>query len=353
MLVGESPASWECRLGAARRALSPGYRRREPEATLLYSLVAEHLDALLLDLAAASPNGHGLPRHVEKELRALLDCGRLEDDVVADEPDQLLLFATRSPVARGAATPDNALPPRCARLGGFSLHANAAVHANDRQGVEALCRYGLRPPLAQSRLALDDDGHVLYRMKRTFADGTHTLRFTPRDFLLRLAALVPPPGFHMVRYFGQFAAHARGRRALASRGPRRLAAAGSADAAPGATTPPPALAAPLTSTAAGDGGSEQAVLQYAHDRDDTTVPEGPDDPARPRRLAWAALLRRAWRLDALACPKCGGRMALVAVILDPAVAGKIVRHLGLGTRAPPAARRLAPDPAGADAPFVE
>ena len=46
-------------------------------------------------------------------------------------------------------------------------------------------------------------------------------------------------------------------------------------------------------------------------------------------------------------------MALVAVILDPAVAGKIVRHLGLGTRAPPAARRLAPDPAGADAPLVE
>jgi hypothetical protein len=46
-------------------------------------------------------------------------------------------------------------------------------------------------------------------------------------------------------------------------------------------------------------------------------------------------------------------MALIAVILDPAVAGKILHHLGLGTRAPPAAPRLAPDPAGADAPFVE
>ena len=46
-------------------------------------------------------------------------------------------------------------------------------------------------------------------------------------------------------------------------------------------------------------------------------------------------------------------MGLVAVILDPAVAAKIVRHLGLGTRAPPAARRVTPDPAGADAPVVE
>ena len=46
-------------------------------------------------------------------------------------------------------------------------------------------------------------------------------------------------------------------------------------------------------------------------------------------------------------------MALVAVVLDPAVAGMIVRHLGLGTRAPPAARRVTPARAGADAPFVE
>ena len=78
MLVADSPASWECRPGAAHRALPPGYRRREPEATLLYALVTEHLDDLLVGLATASPYGHGLPRHVEKELRAFLDCGRLE-----------------------------------------------------------------------------------------------------------------------------------------------------------------------------------------------------------------------------------------------------------------------------------
>ena len=46
-------------------------------------------------------------------------------------------------------------------------------------------------------------------------------------------------------------------------------------------------------------------------------------------------------------------MALLAVILDPAVAGKIVRHLGLGIRAPPAVRRVTPAPADADLPFVE
>ena len=57
---------------------SGSYRRREPEATLLYRLVAEELDGVEHDLAAASPYGRGLPRPVAKELRALLDDGRLE-----------------------------------------------------------------------------------------------------------------------------------------------------------------------------------------------------------------------------------------------------------------------------------
>ena len=37
-------------------------------------------------------------------------------------------------------------------------------------------------------------------MKRVFGDGTAVQRFTPRDFVVRLCALVPPPRTHMVRY---------------------------------------------------------------------------------------------------------------------------------------------------------
>ena len=85
--------------------------------------------------------------------------------------------------------------------------------------------------------------------------------------------------------------------------------------------------------------------------DDATV-AGPDDPGRPRRLAWAELLKRAWRLDALACPKCGGRMGLIAVILDPSVAEKIITHLGLASRAPPAPR-FTPELETAEVPLVD
>ena len=42
-------------------------------------------------------------------------------------------------------------------------------------------------------------------MKRRFSDGRQTLRFTPRELLLRLCALVPPRGMHMVRYHGGYA----------------------------------------------------------------------------------------------------------------------------------------------------
>ena len=85
--------------------------------------------------------------------------------------------------------------------------------------------------------------------------------------------------------------------------------------------------------------------------DDTTV-AGPDDPGRPRRLAWAELLKRAWRLDALACPRCGGQMGLIAVILDPGVAEKIIAHLGLASRAPPPPH-VTPDVDAAEAPLID
>jgi hypothetical protein len=44
-------------------------------------------------------------------------------------------------------------PIRCVLMEGFSLHANTHLHANDRQGLERLCRYGARGALALERLS--------------------------------------------------------------------------------------------------------------------------------------------------------------------------------------------------------
>ena len=108
---------------------------------------------------------------------------------------------------------------------GCSLSAARLVEPNDREGLAQLCRYGLRPALALDRLARADDGNLRYRLKRRFADGTDEIRLSPSELLRRLAALVPPPRVHQVRYHGAFAPNARGRAALTGqpRNPRGLA----------------------------------------------------------------------------------------------------------------------------------
>jgi Putative transposase len=73
---------------------------------------------------------------------------------------------------------------------------------------ERLARYVGRPPLAAERLSLLRDGRLLYRLKHRWRDGTTHVIYEPLELLERLAALVPPPKFNIVRYSGVFA-HAK------------------------------------------------------------------------------------------------------------------------------------------------
>ena len=66
--------------------------------------------------------------------------------------------------------------------------------------------------------------------------------------------------------------------------------------------------------------------------------------AKPRYWTWATLMRRAFDLDVLRCPRCAGRMELIATIDDPAVIARILAHLGL-----PGARD-GPEPAASVSP---
>jgi hypothetical protein len=61
------------------------------------------------------------------------------------------------------------------------------------------------------------------------------------------------------------------------------------------------------------------------------------------RIDWAALLKRIYDVDALACP-CGGRLRFISLIIEPEVAQAILRCLGLPSAPPPIARARSPDP---------
>jgi len=89
----------------------------------------------------------------------------------------------------------------CANLSGFSLHANVCIPAKARRQLENLCRYVARPPIATERLSKLADGRILYRLRHQWRDGTSHVIFEPLDLLGKLAALVPPPRFNLVRYY--------------------------------------------------------------------------------------------------------------------------------------------------------
>jgi hypothetical protein len=53
-------------------------------------------------------------------------------------------------------------------------------------------------------------------------------------------------------------------------------------------------------------------------------------------------MQRSFGFDVLACPRCGGRFRLMALIDDPRVILRILRHLGLPTEIPAARAPRAP-----------
>jgi hypothetical protein len=176
--------------------------------------------------------------------------------------------------------------PLTASLDGFTLHAATRAGALDTAGREALLRYILRPPVAQERVLPTKDGLVRIALKRVFTDGTVAVEMAPLSLLCLLAMTVPPPRYHTVKYAGVLASASQWRARI---------------------LPKPVV--------------------------DTTVEAPP-----PRELArrgctyrpWAELLRRTFAVDALECPKCKGRMKLLAMVTG----AKSIRRLLASTDEP-------------------
>jgi len=107
----------------------------------------------------------------------------------------------------------------------------------------------LRPPLAQERLRLTSDGHVVVTLKSRWRDGTTHLRFEPVDFLGKLAALIPRPRVNLLIYSGVLAPHARWRARVVAYGrPDDAAVSGEPDA-PGTASGVAGIGAGRTSCA--------------------------------------------------------------------------------------------------------
>ena len=140
-------------------------------------------------------------------------------------------------------------------------------------------------------------------LKAPWADGTRHLLFEPLELLEKLAAITPRPRINLVLYDGVLAPHARWRARVVAYG----------------VVPAEAPSSPSPSAQAS---------------------EEPTPPKPPRHWAWANLMRRAFDIDGLACPRCGGRLRLIATAEDPDAIRQILAALALTAahvdRAPPA-----------------
>jgi hypothetical protein len=137
------------------------------------------------------------------------------------------------------------------------------------------------------------DGRVALELRHPRGNGATHAVFTELGFMRKLAAIVPPPGRHEVRYFGVLSSASRLRSEVV----------------------------PVPRVELGLGPSTSAVT--------------PEPSSAGRSRSWAKPLERVYGLDALACPSCPeGRLKIVAAILEPAVVKKILEHLELDDEPP-------------------
>jgi hypothetical protein len=195
--------------------------------------------------------------------------------------------------------------PLCADIDGFSLHAAVRVEAHDRKRLEQLCRYITRPALSDERVQLNAAGQVELKLKTPWRDGTTHLVMSPLEFMQRLAALVPRPRLHLIRFHGVLAPNAKLRAMVVPQG--------------------------------GPAQPEQATQAAA-----ATECEAEPVQGRPGRISWARLLKRVFDIDMQHCPNCGGELKIIAAILERPVIEKILTHLGLDPQPPPRAPALEP-----------
>ena len=117
------------------------------------------------------------------------------------------------------------------------------------------------------------------------------------ELLEKLAALVPPPRFHLLRYHGVLAPRARARDRIVP-------------------------AQPVAEPSAADASTSAAACGH--------------------RLRWATLLvARVFSSDLSECAACGGRLRIVAALTDPTSIRTCLEGVGLPAMPPP---RAPPEP---------
>jgi hypothetical protein len=161
---------------------------------------------------------------------------------------------------------------------GFNVFCGPRIHPREEEAMENLARYIIRASFSQERMTyIKEESKISYQSK----DGKEEQVFDALEWLAAMCSHVPNKGEQMVRYYGLYSNVSRGKQKKQD-----------------------------------EGGMIPSILE-------------PDGSSKEHRKNWARSIQKIYAVDPLTCPKCQGRMRILAFIEDDQVIKKILRHLGL------------------------
>jgi len=161
---------------------------------------------------------------------------------------------------------------------GFNIHNEVQIDTDDEKGKENLAQYIVKAPISQERMIYDKENQkVIYKSRHG------TIVYEPLDWLAAITSHIPNKYSQTVHFYGSYSNKSRGLRIKAQEKFR-------ANDTISSVTPPPKKAC---------------------------------------SKKWAELIKLIYEVNPLRCPKCQHEMRIVAIINDPLVVEKILKHLDL------------------------
>jgi hypothetical protein len=195
-------------------------------------------------------------------------------------------------VALGILPPERVAILLSWKHSGFNVHRGAPVPPENKAELEKLAQYILRNPFSLEKMTMEfPTDTVIYRSRLNPKINRNFEVFTATDFLATITQHIPDKGAQMIRYYGWYSNKMRGQRHRAEN----------------AGEPAEPLRPPST----------------------------PPPPAKLPSKKWRDVIQKVWHTDPLICPHCQHKMRVIAVIDQPEVVEKILRHLGLWHGASP------------------
>lgn len=178
---------------------------------------------------------------------------------------------------------------------GFSVYAEQLVFDDELQKLENLARYLTRAPIRIGTVTQTPDGRVCVTTPPHPLTGNTVLLLDVLDWIHAICQQIPDRGQHLTRYYGAYSN--RTRKALSQ--------------------------------------NDLSQTPVSFSKPDF---DKPSPTSAASRASWARLIRKVFAVDPLRCDKCGCEMKIIAILTDPKLVDRIIRHLEkdvMAARSPP------------------